>query len=200
MTHKLSSYLKVRGPQHDEYSWNDKFIEQYRRIIPFGFIKGKVLDIGAGNWGFVRACRMRGLEAYGIDHEIDLETAKFPFPDGCFDYVHVNAVIEHLTNPDNMLVEAHRVLVTHGTIIINTPNWALDFKNFYNDPTHKHPYTPESLIMLVKMFNFGVLLCEPALIAHSPMWWKMMPFKWRVCSWLPKGSKSILLIGYKEIK
>lgn len=194
MTHKLDRYLQVRGTNFDADTWNDKFIDQYCKIVPCSFNRGKILDVGAGNWGFVRACAGRGFEAHGIDHEIDLENGKFPFRSGYFDYVHVNAVIEHLANPDNMLSEAHRVLVRNGIIIINTPNWALDFKNFYNDPTHKRPYTPESLKMLMNMFNFSVLLCEPALIVRSPLWWNL-PFKWRVCSWLPKGSKSILLVG-----
>jgi 2-polyprenyl-3-methyl-5-hydroxy-6-metoxy-1,4-benzoquinol methylase len=108
----------------------------------------------------------------------------------------MNAVIEHLDDPEVVLIESRRILDQGGILIINTPNWKLDYKNFYNDPTHKHPYTPESLSMLVKMFRFEILFCEPALIRRSPLWWKL-PFKWHLASMLPKGTRSILLIARK---
>jgi SAM-dependent methyltransferase len=47
---------------------------------------------------------------------------KFPFKDNFFDVVISNQVIEHLTNPDNMIKEIHRILKPGGFAIISTPN------------------------------------------------------------------------------
>ena len=203
----FKEYLKERKNEFDfdDIEYNTRFIKLYNKILfnPTPRVKGfigeniYVLDVGSGGGGFVRVCQASKLNAEGIDYQIDFEKDKLQHEGNLFDFVHFNAVIEHLENPENILKEIHRVLEPGGILIINTPNWKLDYKNFYNDPTHEHPYTPESLSMLVKMFGFRIILCEPALIRRSTLWWKV-PFKWKIASLLPKGSKSILLMAQKE--
>lgn len=194
----LEEYHNLRGLSFDEVGYNTRFIKRYRLLLNHQLTGLSLLDIGAGNYGFVFACLGHGIRASGVDREINLESDPIALPDKCMDIVHVNAVIEHLSDPTNIMRESYRVLRDGGVIILNTPNWRLDPKNFYNDPTHKHPYTPEGLSFLVRMFGFTVILCEPALIVPSVNWWRV-PFKWRVCSLIPKGSRSILLIGKKIV-
>jgi 2-polyprenyl-3-methyl-5-hydroxy-6-metoxy-1,4-benzoquinol methylase len=193
--HMLKEYLKVRGDEFDDIEYNLRFIKRYKRLMPYVF-RSPIADIGCGGGGFVRACTACGFSSIGIDSEINLEQDEFILSSGHYNVVHINAVIEHLENPEHILRESRRIMKTSGVLIINTPNFRMDYKNFYNDPTHKHPYTPESLSMLVKMFGFDPLLCEPALIRRSTLWWKV-PFKWKVASMLPKGTRSILLIARK---
>ena len=197
----LEEYLRERKNNFDfdDIEYNIRFIKLYNKVVPGGFtgFNRYLLDVGSGGGGFVRACQAFKIQAEGVDYQIDFEKDKLQNESSLFDYVHLNAVIEHLKTPENILKEIYRVLESDGILIINTPNFRLDYKNFYNDPTHKHPYTPESLSMLVKMFGFEIILCEPALIRRSTLWWKM-PFKWKIASLLPKGSKSILLIARKK--
>ena len=80
-----------------------------------------VLDIGCGNGDLtlrfaekIGSKDISGIELDGIFAEasiakgikvskIDIERAPFPFPDGSFDIIIANQVIEHLTYPDSFL-------------------------------------------------------------------------------------------------
>jgi SAM-dependent methyltransferase len=53
--------------------------------------------------------------------QCDLNT-RIPFDDGAFDLVVATEVIEHLTQPQRLIDEAHRVLADAGTFLITTPN------------------------------------------------------------------------------
>jgi 2-polyprenyl-3-methyl-5-hydroxy-6-metoxy-1,4-benzoquinol methylase len=52
----------------------------------------------------------------------NLEHGKLPFSDNCFDLVICLEVLEHLYNPDNLLKEIHRVLISGGILVMSTPN------------------------------------------------------------------------------
>jgi SAM-dependent methyltransferase len=57
-----------------------------------------------------------------VDH-FDAERDRFPYPDEHFDLVVAGEIIEHLTyDPMHMLLEARRVLVDGGFLLITTPN------------------------------------------------------------------------------
>lgn len=54
----------------------------------------------------------------------NIETERLDYPDGYFDTIVMNAVIEHLVDPISGLREIHRLLRTGGRLIIDTPNCA----------------------------------------------------------------------------
>ena len=56
--------------------------------------------------------------------ELDLNKDRLPFNDASVDVVLLIEVIEHLTNPDFILIEVKRVLSKGGICIISTPNLA----------------------------------------------------------------------------
>jgi len=179
--------------------WNLRYIKTYKQIIGNKF-KSKILDLGCGQDYFSKTCQKYGYHAEGIDIEkSDFEKDKLPYKNETFNVIHFNAVIEHIKNPDNIMKEIKRILKPKGIVIINTPNWALDFKNFYNDPSHQKPYTTEGLKTLMRMYGFKVIFLEPALICKPRFYWKLPEkIKWKVSSLIKGGSKSILCIGEKQ--
>ncbi len=127
-----------------------------QRIAPFWKIPPdpKILDIGSGVGGFVVACRQRGLQAFGIEPDRigqgsqltsvqiasrRLDTAAFvvgigeelPFPDGAFDLVVLDQVIEHVVEQAAVLREALRVVKPGGLVYIACPNYLRFYEPHY---------------------------------------------------------------------
>ena len=102
----------------------------------------RYLDVGCGDGsltsqisGFVDASEIFGCEIFeenlklasqkGIKAtRVDISNESLPFPNDYFDLVTACEVIEHLVNPDNMIVEVYRVLKKDGYFLLSTPNLA----------------------------------------------------------------------------
>ena len=146
----------------------------------------KVLDVGSGDKAFFNLCLKKKIDISEIDGSagIDFETDKLSFENESFEIVIFNAVIEHLYNPNLVLSEIYRVLKKGGILITTAPNYHYNYKYFYDDPTHVHPYTPESLIKVLEMNNFTKNFVYPFLVNKSINYWKI-PFKFFVASKIP---------------
>lgn len=101
----------------------------------------KVLDIGCHNGSFLINLRaqynLKNCELYGVDIDSKLLSIakqkgiitlkhdanyKFPFPNDFFDIIIASQLIEHLINPDNLLLEASRMLKPDGMFLLSLPN------------------------------------------------------------------------------
>jgi len=97
----------------------------------------RLLDVGCGNGSFLVHMRKLGWEVTGIEPDEEaisaarekfgleafhgsLEEAKFP--DGHFDAITMNHVIEHVLDPIELLKECNRILRPGGTLVVVTPN------------------------------------------------------------------------------
>ena len=103
---------------------------------------GRVLDYGCGAGRTVRAGRERGLEIYGTDVFYggsqsraeasasgllgdvirEMQDGRIPFPEGSFDLVTNNQVMEHVEDLDAVLREMNRVLRPGGTVLSVFPS------------------------------------------------------------------------------
>ena len=82
-----------------------------------------------------------------------------PYPDNSFDVIYSKSFVEHFYYPEKIFQEAYRVLKKGGRIITLTPEWKYYYKTFYEDYTHRTPFTKLSLkdIHLINKFeNFEV--------------------------------------------
>ena len=96
----------------------------------------KVLDIGCYDGYFLST--LDGIESYGIDNDIealkiasnkvnfaishDISNKQLPFAKDSFDFVVCMEVLEHLKDPDKLMVEIRRVVKAFGTVLISIPN------------------------------------------------------------------------------
>ena len=67
-----------------------------------------------------------------------------------FDLVICSHVIEHIEDPSNLLKEISKLLRKSGLLFLKTPDINIVKWNFFNDFTHKKPYTRNSLIEQTK--------------------------------------------------
>ena len=170
---------------------NERFYNTINKLLSFQknnplSIDKKVLDVGSGDKSFFNLCLKKKIDISEIDGSsgIDFEKDKLPFENENFDIVIFCAVIEHLYNPNLVLSEIYRVLKKGGILITLTPNFTYAYRNFYDDPTHVHPYTPNSLSKILQMNKFTENFVYPFLVNKSTNYWRI-PFKFFIASIMP---------------
>lgn len=145
------------------------------------FDKKYALDLGEGDKSFVKLLQSKKFKVKGYDIDtVNFETDSLPEQDNSIDIIFCNSVIEHINNISKFFSEIYRVLKKGGILIIITPNFTYDFKNFYDDPTHVNPFTETKLSEVLKLFNFSNVEIVPWVVKKSSFFWKI-PFKFFVC-------------------
>lgn len=182
------------------------------RIIAYNIIKphSSVLDVGCacGDFG-VLISRNKHCDVYGMEcdpvsiqiardtkvfsdlHEIDLnqfEDEEFKEYHGFFDYISMLDVLEHIINPDQVLLKIKKFLKRNGLIILSIPNVSFgEMKiNLLNDEftytdtgildrTHLRFFTYKTIIRFFTDLNFEI--CESKVkVADVTFGSNMIPF------------------------
>lgn len=159
-------------------------------IKRFKLVKNqKVLEIGCGRGEFLNEFVVNGFEGHGVDlsdyckkffpdlnfKKVDLANEKLPYEDNSFDIIYSKSIIEHFYYPEKVFQEAYRVLKPGGTIITLTPEWQYIYKSFYEDFTHRTPFTKISLKDIHLINNFKNIEVES--FKQLPLLWKKSIFK-----------------------
>lgn len=161
-----------------EYPRFKTVLDYIQKVKP----KGRFLDVGCGNGQSVYWARKRGFDAEGV--EVNERTAEYaqsqglkvfngfledtPLEPGSFDSVLLGELIEHVTDPRNMIQQCHRLLVAEGLLVITTPNidcmWSRTTLKFFNwwgipwssvtPPYHLHQFNYTNLDILVEKEGF----------------------------------------------
>lgn len=128
---------------HPSYVWRfgqDRRLALVDQYVP---LKGKsILDVGCGLGTYVQKFRGFSEDVHGVD--VDPERVaeasatlpniqvsfgeSLPFPDGRFDVVFLNEVIEHVEDDRKTLAECVRVLRPGGHVVIYAPNRLYPFE------------------------------------------------------------------------
>jgi SAM-dependent methyltransferase len=111
--------------------------------------KGRLLDIGCATGFFINGIKNNSdWDVYGIEFGKDAveyarglglnvkhgDITNADYPDECFDFIHLNNVLEHVTNPLGMLSECRRIIKKDGKFFLSVPNGyndSLSLINFY---------------------------------------------------------------------
>tara|TARA_B100001057_G_scaffold500351_1_gene614926 strand:- start:1060 stop:1674 length:615 start_codon:yes stop_codon:yes gene_type:complete len=163
-------------------------------------LNGVNIDLGSGDKCFSEYLSSINIISHPYDYPFfDIEKDPIEHKNDSIDFITMNAVIEHIQNPDHIFKEIKRVLKKKGLVFIRTPNWKMSYEDFYNDPTHVKPYTPLSLKKTFELYDLEPIFIEPGLIEKSWFWWKLSDrFKWKAASLLIGGTKSIIGVGIKN--
>jgi ubiquinone/menaquinone biosynthesis C-methylase UbiE len=123
------------------YTGIDHFIAQMRFRAAYPHVRqgSKVCDLGCGlEAAFLDYAADKIASGVGVDDQVEEGTRgrwkrvradlreRLPFADGEFDHVVMLAVLEHLTEPEKVLREAHRVIAPGGSLIMTWPSAMVD--------------------------------------------------------------------------
>ena len=128
----------------------------------------KMLEPGCGRGEFLSHFQRLGLEVTGLDISkeaqnfghgfdiflCDIENNAMPFDNNTFDIIFSKSFIEHLHYPERYLKEAYRVLKPGGLFVTLVPDWESNYRTYFDDFTHRSPFTKVALADAYKMFNF----------------------------------------------
>ena len=135
----------------------------------FNLKKGmKMLEAGCGRGEFLKGFQNLGLDVIGIDiseeasnfnnsFEVkicDIESEELPFDENTFDVIYSKSFIEHLYYPESYLKEAYRILKPGGLLITLVPDWEANYKTYFDDFTHRTPFTSISLKDAYLVYGF----------------------------------------------
>ena len=126
------------------------------------YLDGKALDIGCGIGDFlshrpdtvgvdinpvaVEWCRRKGLDAYQMLPNV------MPFQDVSFDSAILDNVLEHLTEPAELLNEIGRVLRPRSSLLVGVPGQ----RGYATDSDHKVFYDEATLVSTLAAAGFGM--------------------------------------------
>lgn len=189
----MTKYAEVIYPEDSKNEYPQKLADYIcnRFFSSGGESKPKILDIGCCTGKALKSFnRTNNFDLYGIDvrdenvegitfKKCNLESEKIPYPDDHFDFVYSKSVLEHVTNTDNFLNEAYRVLKPGGICVLLTPDWKSQQSIFWDDYTHVKPFTRKGLRDALRIKGFVDTDCE---------YFYQLPFVWKYpwLSFVPK--------------
>jgi 2-polyprenyl-3-methyl-5-hydroxy-6-metoxy-1,4-benzoquinol methylase len=140
--------------------------------------KGKLLDVGCGDGGFLSMMRSAGWEVAGVEpdpaaasvarekHPLSLIAASLSDPrltEVSVDVVTLSHVIEHVPDPIQLLRQCRRILKPRGKIVILTPNLASHGHRLFHEswvpldpPRHLYLFRSSTLGYCCKQAGFSV--------------------------------------------
>lgn len=185
-----------------------------------------ILDIGAGNGGFVSIAFSEGFEATGIELECkQVELAKEIFGvhlinmtfeeyikkyNAKFDVVHLHHVFEHVQRPSKILADIKNSLTPNGIVIMEVPNQFFKFphqlyfflrlKKYnrpYNPYHHLYFYSKKTLLKYFERNGYNVLYFNDKTVAKHNV---KDDIKNKIASILRLSTSSVIEVVASPIK
>ncbi len=151
----------------------------WRRWLSGYYTGGPVIDYGCGigvNGSILRATGVRRVIGADLDWGCLMESrarglavvraslsSNAPIRSGVADIVLLIHVLEHFDDGVLLLSSVADTLRPGGAVVVVTPDWARNFAHFYDDPTHRRPYTRAGLETVLR----GAGLQPRVLLQHN---------------------------------
>jgi len=150
------------------------------------------LEAGCGRGEFIKCFHKLGLNVQGVDisNEVleylpdlsiticDIEKKGLPYADESFDIIYSKSLIEHFYYPEVYFQESLRVLKNGGKLISLVPDWEVNYKIYFDDYTHRTPFTKYSLEEIYKIHGFREV--EVFKFRQLPIVWRY-PYLNNIC-------------------
>lgn len=133
-----------------------RFLLNKRIAEAASYIRGKTLDVGAGNFNRYGDSFPLATEYLRMDtHEADIigSIYEIPFGENTFDSIVSTQVFEHLAHPYEAARELHRVLKPGGYGIISAPQW----NELHEEPDDYFRYTKYGLESIFADASFTIV-------------------------------------------
>jgi len=164
----------------------DELYQQAFRAEIAGLKPASLCDVGCGTGALLAHAQSLGIVAAGVEpdpakvaeangHGLDIRQGIFDgsqFESGYFDYVTLDQVAEHVTDPHALMRGVARVLKPGGKVVVTTPNPnSLGARVFgrkwlnWHVPYHIQFYTPQSLQRLAREAGLTMVCARTA--THS---------------------------------
>lgn len=170
----------------DVLSWSPPLEASSWRIWLFGLRASayrwvprniRVLDIGCGFGESLGYHRNRGCDAHGVEADanilrvaerygLNVKVGLFndnSYDEASFDYVTLDQVIEHVSDPATLLTDVAKILKPAGRVVLSTPNaqsWGARVFGrrwiHWHVPYHQHFFTIESMRLTAALAGFEV--------------------------------------------
>lgn len=173
--------LPVSGSEQRSFRRGKGFLDRISKLLGKSPKQIRLLDIGCSSGAFLNTAVNLEFNAEGIEpapkaaaaakasglnvHQGFLEEAKYA--DGRFDAVTLLEVIEHLSQPLELLKEVHRILRPGGVLLIGTGNadsWSMsvmgsrwEYLSISKHGGHISFFSPKSIGSLAQRSGFSVM-------------------------------------------
>jgi SAM-dependent methyltransferase len=198
------TYLETVYRRRSSRHWRDRLFRALQPPAPFIMNPAEPTDFPLGRWNLYIGGAGRTVGGYvnldlfalpGVDVTADAE--QLPFPDGIFQRVECDAVLEHVRDPGNVMREIRRVLAPGGYVHLVTPfchpfhEYPKDFRRFTVDGLKELAgpmevvaegwRTGPAATLLVVVIEFVKLLFPFRAwraVAHVVCGWVLFPFRY----------------------
>jgi 2-polyprenyl-3-methyl-5-hydroxy-6-metoxy-1,4-benzoquinol methylase len=185
--------LEPLGPERGVQAWLDGARSGAFRWVPKGV---SVLDVGCGFGQTIEYHLNRGCRAVGIEPDahaaLEAQRQGLPvhhgvfkaeaFEPASFDFVTLDQVLEHTTDPAGLMVDVVTVLRPGGTVVVSTPNVGGYGARIFGDrwinwhvPYHVNLFTPASMKRLAARVGLNV---ESIRTLTASAWARYQWFHW----------------------
>ena len=215
----MSDYLKVvynekKNPYNDYPEKLCQYLFEAFKMSP-GMT---FLEMGCGRGDYLKQFARLKLDTHGVDLSpespkynpdinikiCDIEKDKLPYADGLFDVIYSKSFLEHLYYPEHFMKEAYRCLKPGGLLLSLVPDWEIEYKIYFDDYTHRTPFTKIALHDIYSIFGFEKV--DVFKLRQLPIVWRY-PMLNYVCAMISpfisirteiklfKWSKLLMLVG-----